>query len=207
MALEVSQAVAIPAANAGEQDEADEREQRKVRDVRLGAMGDDEGGEERAEGAAGVAPDLKERLSETVASARGQASHPRRFGVKDRGAEADERGGDQHQREGVRDGEQDDAAESEHHAGGEGERLRVAVGVEADERLQDRGRELERQRDEPDLCEGDVQFILEDRIQRREERLNRVVEQVGAAHGDDNGQDGGRCRAGRRRREETAGGR
>ena len=170
-------------------------------------MGDDEGGEERAEGAAGVAPDLKERLSETVASARGQASHPRRFGVKDRGAEADERGGDQHQRKSVRDGEQGNAAERKHHTGGEGERLRVAVGVEADERLQDRSRELERERDEPDLCEGDVQFILEDRIQRREERLNRIVDQVSAAYGDDDGQDGDRAGAGRRRGEDRAGGR
>ena len=103
--MEVSQAVAIPAANAGEQDEADEREQRKVRDVRLGAMGDDEGGEERAEGAAGVAADLEKRLGETVMSARGKTGDSRGFGVEDGRAEADERGGDQHQREGVRDGE------------------------------------------------------------------------------------------------------
>ena len=61
----------------------------------------------------------------------------------------------------------------------ERERLRAAVGVQPDQRLQQRGGELERERDEADLREVEAnRRILQDRVDRRQQRLDSVVQKV-----------------------------
>ena len=57
----------------------------------------------------------------------------------------------------------------------------MAVGIAADERLQDRGGHLEDERDETDLGERKTEFGFEQRIDRRNHRLHHVVEQMGDA--------------------------
>ena len=57
----------------------------------------------------------------------------------------------------------------------------LPVGVDADERLQQRGGELEGERDQADLGEARGRNLLEQRIDRRQQRLHHVVEQVAEA--------------------------
>ncbi|MNP22447.1 hypothetical protein D3C76_1151190 [compost metagenome] len=86
--LEQVQVVAVPAAQAVLHEDGEDREQAEPGDVTL-AVGDDDGRcQQRAEGAAGVAPDLEGRLGQAIASTRGQACDAGRFRVEGRGANA-----------------------------------------------------------------------------------------------------------------------
>ena len=60
-------------------------------------------------------------------------------------------------------------------------RAAAAVRVQPDDRLQERRRELEGQRDQPDLAEIEREALLQDRIDRRQQRLHQVVEEVADA--------------------------
>ena len=75
--------------------------------------------------------------------------------MEDRGAGADERGREQQQRVAAREGEQHQPDEREAHAGGERIRARLAVRVGADERLQQRGGDLEGEGEQADLPEAE----------------------------------------------------
>ena len=66
-----------------------------------------------------------------------------------------------------------------------------AVGVEADDRLEQRGGDVEGERDDADLGEVEGEGILQHRVDRRQQRLDHVVEEVGEADRDERG-DGGR---------------
>ena len=63
-----------------------------------------------------------------------------------------------------RDAEQQQSEEGRAHADRERERLRLLVGEMADQRLQQRRGELERQRDHADLPEVERVGVLQDRI-------------------------------------------
>jgi len=78
----------------------------------------------------------------------------------------------------LRDAEQQQTAERKSHADGERERLRLAVGKMSDHRLQQRRGELERQRDQADLREIERIARFQDRIDRRNQRLHGVVEEM-----------------------------
>ena len=73
--------------------------------------------------------------------------------MKHGGARANQRGGEQQHRKRRCVGQQQKAAERETHADRERVRHRFLVGIDADERLQQRGGDLERQRDQSDLAE------------------------------------------------------
>ena len=62
---------------------------------------------------------------------------------------------------------------------------RPLVGEHADGRLQQRGGELEREGQEPDLHEIEPVVLLEDRIDRRQQRLHHIVDAVADADRDD----------------------
>src|ERR1700741_1382460 len=64
------------------------------------------------------------------------------------------------------------------------------IGVQSDDRLQHRCGDLERESDQTDLSEIELKGILQDRIYRRDKRLNRVVKQVRKAGGNKNRQNG-----------------
>jgi hypothetical protein len=59
--------------------------------------------------------------------------------------------------------------------------LRLAIGVETDQRLQQRGDALQDQRDQSDLTEAQIERALEDRIDRRQQRHDQVVQQMAKA--------------------------
>ena len=60
-------------------------------------------------------------------------------------------------------------------------RDRLAIGVETDQRLQQRGDALQHQRDEADLTKTQIERGLEDRIDRRQQRHDEVVQQMAKA--------------------------
>ena len=66
-------------------------------------------------------------------------------------------------------------AEGDAHPERERERQRPAVGVQPDERLEQRRGELEREGDEADLGEGEGVGLLQHRVDGRDQGLDRVV--------------------------------
>ena len=66
----------------------------------------------------------------------------------------------------------------------------MLVGIDADQRLEQRGGQLESERDKTDLSEVERVGILEDRIDRRQQRLHHVVEAVAHAQRREDGEGG-----------------
>ena len=110
--------------------------------------------------------------------------------MKHRRAEANERRPDQQQKivPGIR--QDDEANQGRPHADGQRVGQRPLVGVEPDERLQQRGGHLEGQRQQPDLAEIEAVIALQQWIGRRQQRLHHIVEQVAEAHRHDDGEGG-----------------
>ena len=117
-------------------------------------------------------------MRKAVTAAGGEPRDARRFGVEHRRAETDQRGGNQDDQILLRDAEQQQAEEGRGHADRQRIRLRLLVGVVPDQRLEQRGRELEGQRDHADLREVERVGVLQDRIHRGDQRLHGVVEKV-----------------------------
>ncbi len=149
-------------------------------------------GQQRAEGGAGVAADLEERLREAVPSARGHARHARGFRMKDRRADADQRGG---RRESWRSASarpsSDQAGEREAHADGE----RVGLRDSGPCRSPTSGCSKEAVNwlvsvIRPIWVKLRVKGGFQQRIDRGQQRLHRVVEQVRKAEREENRQHG-----------------
>ena len=68
--------------------------------------------------------------------------------------------------------------------------LRPVVGYHTDHRLQQRRGHLHRQRDQPDLRKAEAIGVLQHRIQRRHQRLHRVVQEMREAQRQDNREGG-----------------
>ena len=64
------------------------------------------------------------------------------------------------------------------HAEGQGKGQGMAIGVKANQRLQQRSRGLEGKGDQPDLGEAEIEPTLDQRIQRQDQRLHHVVEKM-----------------------------
>ena len=79
----------------------------------------------------------------------------------------------------------DQADQRRAHAGDQRVGLRPAVRVHADDGLQQRGGELKRQRDQADLAEVEAVGVLDDGIDRRQQRLHHVVQQMREAERED----------------------
>src|SRR5438046_2308524 len=72
---------AIPASHIEEHHDSEQRGEAEPGDARLPVWHDDESGEQRAEGPARVATDLKDGLREAMLSAGRHARDARRFGM------------------------------------------------------------------------------------------------------------------------------
>ena len=128
-----------------------------------------------------IAADLKQRLRETM---RGRPRPcARRARIPDGTPMSPCRAGraDQQHRIAMREREHQQADQREHHAAGQRQRRRAPVRIKPDERLQHRRGDLIDQRDEADLTEVEVEIRLQIRIDRRQQRLHHVVEQVAEA--------------------------
>jgi len=120
-------------------------------------------------------------LREAVAAAGRHPRDARGFGMKDRRAHPDEGRREQDRRIVGREREQQQPAKRGRHADGQRVRHVAAIGVDADQRLEQRCRHLERQRDQADLHEAQLEIALEDRIDRHDQRLHHVVDHVRGA--------------------------
>ncbi len=179
---------AVPDADVRQQDDGQQRRQREPGDAALSERYDDERRQQRPHGRPGTAAHLEQRLGEAVAPAGRHPRHPRRLGMEHRRADADQRGRRQDGRIGTGNRQQQQPGQRAAHADGQRERQRPAVGHHADHRLQHGSRHLERQGDEADLDEIEPVRTLQDRVERGQQRLVGVVEQVAHAQRDQDGE-------------------
>ncbi len=168
----------VPDADPPQDHDRQKRDRGKPGDAGLAERHHDQRRQHRPHRGAETAAELKHRLRKAIAPARGQPRDPRRFRMEHRRSQSDQRGRDQDDRVLMRDAEQQQAEEREPHADRERERLRLLVGEVSDQRLQQRRGELERQRDQADLRIVQRVIVLQDRIDRRNQGLHGVVEEV-----------------------------
>ena len=110
----------------------------------------------------------------------------RRFRMKHRRANPDKRHRDENKREIRSDRKQGQADEGRRHAERERERLRMFVGERADDGLKQRSRELVRQSDQPDVAVIKPERVFQDRINRGDQRLQRIVDEMSETQREEN---------------------
>src|ERR1700730_14772314 len=137
-----------------------------------------------------MAAALEKRLGLAGCSSGSQAGEGRRFRVKHSGANAHERSRSEDGSVAGGQRESQQSGQGDTHAHREGIGLRPAVGMETDERLEDGGRQLLGEGDQAYLAEIEMEGILEERIDRGNQRLQRVVQEVEEADGEKNLEDG-----------------
>ncbi len=101
--------------------------------------------------------------------------------MEDRRADTDQAGADHEHLEAVSECERDEAGTGREHGDWQGERHGPAIGHHADDRLQQRCRDLKGEGEQPDLHEVERIIGLQQRIKRRQQRLHDVVEHVAEA--------------------------
>src|SRR5579859_4891178 len=142
-----------PAADTVENDNSGGGCDGKPGDTALAERKNDKCGEQRADGATGVASNLKEGLRKSVLAAGGNSRDARGLGMKDGRTRTDDRRGNQQQSESGYDGEQDDARQRKAHAEGQREGNGAAIGKHADKGLQKTGDNLVSEGEQADLAE------------------------------------------------------
>ena len=82
------------------------------------------------------------------------------------------------------DGQESKPDKRERHADRQRIGHRALVSIGADDRLQQRGGDLEGQREKADLLEIEAIILLEHRIDGRKQRLHHVIEKMAETHGE-----------------------
>src|SRR5260370_2866449 len=178
-----------PAPDVREQHNPEKSQKRKPGEIGL-SLGKHESGEKRSERGTRVAADLEKRLRHAMLSAGSHARNAGRFRVEYRGADAHERRGGENCAEARSHCKSQQTNQCNSHAYGKGIRLRAAVGIKADERLEDGGGHLRYERDQTHLTEIQMEGVLQERVDRRDQRLQRIVQEVAKADGQKNFEDG-----------------
>ena len=127
--------------------------------------------------------------------------------MENRRAGSDQRGRGQHARIVRGKGQGHHADQGETHAEAERVRLWVGVGINPDDRLQNGSAQLISQRDHADLHEAQMEFALQQRVDRDDQRLHHVVEKMRKADGAQNIEVRARRWGGRRSGDARSGGR
>src|SRR5260370_20454445 len=166
-----------PGADIREQENPEESKKRKPRETRL-SLGEHEGSEKRTERGARVAADLEKRLRHAMLAAGSHARDARRFRVEHRGADAHEGRGSEDSSVAGGQRQSQQASQADAHAYSEGIRLRPAVGIKTDERLKDRGGQLQREGDPAHLAQIAMEGGFGVRLYSGGPRLQRVVHEV-----------------------------
>ena len=154
---------------------------------------DDERCEQRTECRTAVAAHLEDRLCETFLAARRQLRHARRRRVEHGRAKAYDAHSQQYEQIVLGERKHEQSGEREAHANGERIGARMAVGRQSGEGLQNGGCHLKDERYDADLREREVELVLEDRIDRRNDRLYHVVQKVRYATNDEHVIDRALC--------------
>ncbi len=169
----------------------EDRQQRRhhePRHRRLAVRDHDRRRQQRPDGRARVAAHLERGLRRAEPPARRQPRDARSLRMERGRTHAHRRRRDQEHRIAVRHRQQRDAQQRHAHARRQQVRLGMFVGVEPDPGLQQRRRHLVHQRDDPDLPEAQREIRLQHREDRRQHRLDHVVEQMGEGCAADDGE-------------------
>ena len=153
------------------------------------ARHDDDRGQQRPERRTRISTQLKERLGKPAPHAGGDVRHARGFRMENRRTQSHHRGGKQDQSEVIRDGQGQQADQGQSHADGQGVRQGLPVERPPDQWLKERGRALKGKGDPPELGEGQMVRFPEQRIDRWDERLDRIIQQMGKTNGEQHGDD------------------
>ncbi len=105
--------------------------------------------------------------------------------MEDRRADADEAGANHQNLETMGKGERDEAGAGGEHGHGQGKRHGPTVCHHADDRLQQRCRDLKGEGKQSDLYEIERVIGFQQRVKRRQQRLHDVVQHVAEARGCD----------------------
>ena len=147
------QAGLVPAAHPRQHDDGHQGHERKPCHPALPVRQHDKCSQQRPYRRSSVPANLKDRLRHAEAATGRKTRHARRLRMEDRRAHANQRRGQQQQGEARRNRQQQQTCQSEHHADRQGIGHGPVVGKVSDERLQNGGRHLERQRQQTDLTE------------------------------------------------------
>ena len=132
----------VPGAHVGEQNDGEQCRESEPHNAVLAARQDDECREQRPERRPRIPSDLKHRLRQSMLAARGHARHPRRLRMKDRRPHPDQSRSNQNERVVRSRRQQRQPHQRESHPERQRIWFRLAVGIEADQRLQQRRGEL-----------------------------------------------------------------
>jgi hypothetical protein len=102
------------------------------------------------------------------------------------GADAYECGGGEHGAVAGCHGESQQANHRDAHAHGQGVRLRPVIGIESDDGLEQRSSQLDSKSDKTNLAEIKMERVFEQRINRRHQRLQRVIQEMAKTDGKQN---------------------
>ena len=185
--LNLGQHQAVPIAHTRQQHRRQQGRQRKPPHRMLPVGDDHQRRQQGSERTPPVAPDLENGLRQALFPARSQLRHPRRLRVEDRRAAPYQRHRHQQHQEIGRKGQRHQSHQRETHPHSQRVRLRMAVGIPPHERLEHGRRQLENQRDDADLREGEPELLFQQRINGGNDRLYHVVQQVADAHGEQDG--------------------
>src|ERR1700730_9759109 len=144
-----------------------------------------------------VSSHLKQRLRHAVLSARSHARHARRLRTKYGRPHSPQSRRNQYGRVTGRERQRDQPDQRNPHANRQEIRFVMPVAVQPHQRLQQRCRERSGERDQPNLPEIQMKRVSQQRINRRQQRLHRVIQQMTKANRQQNLKDrfGPRVRA------------
>jgi len=156
MLVSSRQVLLIPTARVVQDNDSNQCDQREPDDIALCPCANYERGQQWPQRLAGVAPNLKERLSKTVAAAGGESGQARRFWVKNGRTQSDRGGCHQDHRVAIRQSEQNQTYQGKSHPDCQRKWLRSMIGKQTYEGLQQRRGKLETQRNHPDLAKAEL---------------------------------------------------
>ncbi len=152
----------VPVPQAGQDEHAAQRRKREPSEAVLSTGKDEERGDERTQRRAEIAADLKQRLRQSMRTRRTPAGRCAMIRMEDGRAEPQHHPPGQQYGVARRKSQRDEPDQRRTHAERQRVGLRLTVGVETDEGLQQRGRDLVGQRQQADLREAEIKPAFED---------------------------------------------
>ena len=187
MVHHVSQSCLIPDSQSYHDDGGKQGCKGKPGDGMLAKRQNDDGGKQRSYRRSTIAAHLKDGLCQTLLASRCHLCHSRSSGMKHGRSQPYDAHRQENQKIIFGEGQQEQAHQCEAHADGKSIGTGMLVGIKPCEWLQDRRRHLEDQRDDTYLCKREVELILHNRIDGRDNRLNHIVQEMGNATDDEHG--------------------
>src|SRR5258706_2683686 len=166
-----------PSANIRKQNDSQERNKRKPRNATLPPR-QNKCGQQRPHSRSRVSANLKQRLRHPVLPARSHPRNARRLRMKNRRPHAHQPRRNQNGAVTRRQRQRHQADQRNPHADRQKLWFVMFITVQSNQRLQERCSESSSERDQPDLPKIETKRIAQQRINRRQQRLHRVIKQM-----------------------------